>query len=491
MSRAAPGPARSWSRCNGRLESRDGAEVESTVGVLKGAPVCVHSGRVGEAVEAAEDVVETEAFAGSLTSAYTEEEARYAGLARSTEESSVDEAPEEALEALVEALGLASLSAAGGATGADVAPLLTAEEDGAETLLTTATARCVGGLRGKQTQGTEFVFPDGTRHVLLPPGGLLPREAVDRYLTQGKCGGTSVHYTLACLSGGGLGEAFCDYPPLCAEALNMAKRLDSLSDGMCEVLWASLAAGWREQLPWIQARVGVPADDLWVTGPRGRLDYPWQDDETDRDHVCEMACSELELRERRHKTNLALASERAYLKMVDDLAQAAGTKNVRRARRAMGRRMPGPYQGVVPQAIAEHLVEVESGADADSVRAIGHGADLDGSGTHSTSPASSLAGFDSNGSDAALRSGLITIPYLACSLEHGHSLHTSAAHPSCSTQAQLSTTVLQPVPCSSSCGPWMTRQIEEEESEEEEWDGGPIQSEDDWSGGEDAEDDDY
>jgi len=276
--------------------------VESTVGVLKGAPDCVHSGRVGEA---AVDVVETEAFTGSLASAYTEEEARLAGLARSTEESSVDEAPEEALEALVEALGLAALSAAGGATGADVASLPTDEDDGAETLLTTATARCVGGLRGKQTQGTEFVFPDGTLHVLLPPGCLLPREAVDRYLTQGKCGGTGVHYTLACLSGGGLGETFCDYPPLCAEALNMAKRLDSLSDGICEVLWASLAVGWREQLPWIQARVGVPADDLWVTGPPGRLDNPWQDDETDRDHVCEMACSELELRERRHKINLA------------------------------------------------------------------------------------------------------------------------------------------------------------------------------------------
>ena len=97
-------------------------------------------------------------------------------------------------------------------------------------------------------------------------------------------------------------------------------------------------------------------------------------------------------------------------------------------------------------------------------------------------PRSSLAGFDSNGSDAALRSGLITIPYLACSLEHGR-FNASAVTPV--------TAFVVPAPCSSTYGPWMTRQTEDDDSEEEEWDGGPIQSEDDWSGGEDAEDDDY
>lgn len=299
--------------------------------------------------------------------------ARSDGSAHPVEDSST-------AEALVEVtLGLAALS-----TGTADAVALGATDGDA----TGGDEGGLSGLRHKQVYGQRFSLGVGAEAILLPPGGLLPRSAA---ATAASCGGTGVAYTLAALRGGGLGLAYeLGYPALCVEAFQMAKRMDSLSSGWREVLWASLATEWKHALPEIRARIGEPASDLWVSGPQEGI-------------YGERGCMEYDMRYLRHQINVALASELAYLKKVESLADAAGTASVRRARRALGRREPGPYEGVVPQAIAEHLLGIEFGADPDTVRACC--CDDDGSGTHSTSLASTSDGSESNGSDAALRSG--------------------------------------------------------------------------------------
>jgi hypothetical protein len=299
--------------------------------------------------------------------------ARSDGSAHPVEDSSTAEALEEAT------LGLAALS-----TGTADAVALGATDGDA----TGGGEGGLSGLRHKQVYGQRFSLGVGAEAILLPPGGLLPRSAA---ATAASCGGTGVAYTLAALRGGGLGLAYeLGYPALCVEAFQMAKRMDSLSSGWREVLWASLATEWKDALPEIRARIGEPASDLWVSGPQEGI-------------YSERGCMEYDMRYSRHQINVALASELAYRKKVESLADAAGTASVRRARRALGRREPGPYEGVVPQAIAEHLLGFEFGADPDTVRACC--CDDDGSGTHSTSLASTSDGSESNGSDAALRSG--------------------------------------------------------------------------------------
>lgn len=394
----APGPALSWSRRNGRLvrlESEPaGSEVWSEVAgpestrvaaseaeSLAGKTVtatCAVARAEGEISSAAAGwaagLAATACRAGALSSAETLE-----GVTTGLSALRVDTG-----HSLPDASGLLELRCGAGL-------LCTGNSDSRRT---GNTVSAWSSLREVQTVGR--VFHVGNVSHVLRPGGLLSRAAVREAAAGGCARGVGVDYTMASLEGGGMGVGYEMYTALGEEGWAMAVRLDSMDTDERQVLWAELAPGWRDNLAGVQQRLGEPGwKSACVVGPRECTLV----DASEYVRVAMLHAREQKLRELRHDICLALASEEAYLQK--EASHARSSASVRRARRRMEDRAPGPYQGVALHAVAEHLLGVGSAVSADTLRAVGPRDALDDPSLNSTSSSSS----SDTCSDEALRSG--------------------------------------------------------------------------------------
>jgi hypothetical protein len=274
--------------------------------------------------------------------------------------------------------------------------------------------RRTGGLRALQQNGTRFEMGGGVSFTLLPNTGLRPAEGARGQLPDYELFLDDVEHTWACQRGGGLGKEYVEvYGEMSARALEMAKRLDSMSETARDALWGSGGPnGCSEQRPTVMEREGDPQDCPFVGERRFgreriRSDYQgWVDTEAgaaEADYVLRWTCREWRLRELRRDICNALVFEAATEAKRMYLESAPTSASVRRARRGLDQQ--GPEQGVVPQYVAAHLLGIESASDAGSLRATGLEHDPDGSGTASTYPPSSAEGSGSTGFDETHRSG--------------------------------------------------------------------------------------